>query len=103
MLNRGNHNQLHDYVESRLSEYLDGALPAPERAVVQAHLNECERCAASLASLRWTVGLLKQAPAPALPRSFALPVPAAARAPERRASGWGWGLAFASTLAGIAF
>lgn len=32
-------------VLSSLAAYLDGTLPADERAVVEAHVRECDRCA----------------------------------------------------------
>src|SRR5581483_4859526 len=66
------------FVEERLSDYLDGQLSSEERALVEAHLQKSERARASLESLRWTVNLIKQTPAPALP-PVAPPVPAAAQ------------------------
>ncbi len=63
----------HAWVEERLSAYVDGQLAPNERAQLENHLRDCARCQASLASLKWTISLLKQAPAPALPRSFILP------------------------------
>lgn len=92
MFNRSRPEEIHNYVEERLSDYLDGTLPPKERSELDAHLKQCERCAASLGSLRWTVGLLKQAPGPSLPRSFTLPVPESQRAPAPRpAMSWNWG------------
>jgi anti-sigma factor RsiW len=41
-----------------LSDYLDGALPASERARVAAHLDVCPDCIAYLAQLRTTIGAL---------------------------------------------
>ncbi len=92
----------HDYVEARLSSYLDDQLAENERAQVLEHLQGCERCQASLRSLTWTVTLLKQAPAPALPRQFTLPVPEST--PARAASpGWlKWGLSAATAIAAFA-
>lgn len=83
-------NQIHDmdaWVEERLSDYLDGTLSPQDRAKVEAHLQISERERASLESLRWTVNLLKQTPAPTLPRQFTLPV--TQRAPRAaRQVGW---------------
>jgi len=82
-------NQIYDmdaWVEERLSDYLDGTLSPQERAMVEAHLQTSERESASLESLRWTMNLLKQTPAPTLPRQFTLPVPQ--RAPARSAPKW---------------
>lgn len=90
------------FVEERLSEYLDGTLSDKERAVVEAHLAESERARASLESLRYTVNLLKQTPAPALPRQFTLPV--TVRAPARSTPTWlVWSLRGVAVGAAAAF
>ena len=39
----------------RLSEYLDGELPAPDRAALEAHLETCTDCSALLGELRRVV------------------------------------------------
>ena len=70
-----------DTQRERLSAYLDDQLAPSERAALERHLPTCARCADELAELRRTVALLRAMPTPALPRSFALPVPAAAPAP----------------------
>lgn len=88
----------HTYVEERLSDYIDGQLPDAERAEVRKHLQTCPQCQASLDSLGWTVKLLKQVPAPPLPRQFTLPVPESRPAP---APWLKWGLATASVLAAL--
>lgn len=97
--------QVHDmdaWVEERLSDYLDGALSPQERAMVEAHLQTSESARASLESLRWTVSLIKQTPAPALPRQFTLPV--TPRAPARSAPGWmAWSLRGVAVAATAAF
>jgi|GEM_PF-3551049 hypothetical protein len=97
--------QIHDmdaWVEERLSDYLDGALSAQDRALVEAHLKESARARASLESLRWTVNLLKQTPAPVLPRQFTLPV--TPRAPARAAPAWMvWSLRGVAVAATAAF
>jgi hypothetical protein len=75
-MTRGDEHQHHGEWEAqleRLSAYADGELDAPDRAAVEAHLPTCERCRAALAELRAVRGLLRAMPAPALPRSFALP------------------------------
>jgi hypothetical protein len=84
----------HAWVEERLSAYTDNQLAPLERAQLERHLSNCARCQASLASLKWTLALVKQAPAPALPRSFTLPVPA----PARRAPSFGFGFAGLATV-----
>ena len=87
----------HAWVEERLSAFVDNQLEPSERAQLERHLRGCDQCQISLASLRWTVSLLKQAPAPALPRQFTLPVPAQKTQP-RRASAFGFGLARLATV-----
>ncbi|HEX7588261.1 MAG TPA: zf-HC2 domain-containing protein [Anaerolineae bacterium] len=84
----------HAWVEERLSAFVDDQLAALERAQLQRHLRDCARCQASLASLRWTISLVKQAPAPALPRTFALPVPM----PTQSAPSRGFGFARLATV-----
>jgi anti-sigma factor RsiW len=41
-----------------VSDYLEDALPARERARVEAHLQTCPECTAYLAQLRATIGAL---------------------------------------------
>lgn len=65
---------IHQWVEARLSEYLDKRLAPNELTRLETHLQECDRCRASLESLRQTLSLLKQAPVPAPSRQFILPV-----------------------------
>ncbi len=103
MFNRQNRIQNMDaYVEERLSEYLDGTLSAHEREIVEAYVATNERARASLESLRYTVNLLKQTPAPALPRQFTLPV--TARAPAQGAPAWMvWSLRGVAVAATAAF
>ena len=57
-------------VLARLSDYLDGELPAPERAQVEQHLRGCEACTRFGGELSRTIGALRhhllsaQAPLP---------------------------------------
>lgn len=44
-----------DQFTDRLSDYLDGGLPAPERSAVEAHLAGCAACRATLDDLRRVV------------------------------------------------
>lgn len=76
MFGQNNSARVHQWVEERLSEYVDNRLSPRERVTVEQHLADCAMCRASLESLRWTIALVKQVPAPALPRSFTLPMPA---------------------------
>lgn len=88
-------SELHTWVEERLSDFIDNQLAPAERARVENHLADCAQCRASLESMRWTIALIKQAPAPATNRSFVLPVPA-----RREPSSFAFGFArFATALA----
>lgn len=69
-------SELHTWVEERLSDFIDNQLAPSERARVETHLADCAQCRASIESMRWTIALVKQAPALATNRSFVLPVPA---------------------------
>ncbi len=40
------------HMEARLNEYVDGTLPAGDRAAVEAHLAECAACRTAVAELR---------------------------------------------------
>ena len=103
MFNRKPHiDDMDAWVEERLSDYLDGTLSPQDRATVEAHLKTSERARASLESLRWTVQLLHQTPAPALPRQFTLPVNQ--RVPARSAAPWMvWSLRGVAVAATAAF
>lgn len=96
MADRNGFETEHLWVEERLSAYVDNQLAPLERAQLERHLRDCARCQASLTSLRWAVALLKQAPAPAVPRQFTLPLPAQ----TRRAPAYGFAFArFATVVA----
>lgn len=103
MFNRKNRiENMDSYVEERLSEYLDGTLSAQDRALVEDYLAKSQEARASLESLRYTVDLLKQTPAPALPRQFTLPV--TSRAPAQGAPSWlVWSLRGVAVAATAAF
>ncbi len=46
------------------------SLPTTEQKQIEQHLAECAQCRANAESLRWTIGLLKQAPVPTSSRVF---------------------------------
>jgi anti-sigma factor RsiW len=50
-----------------LMDYLEGVLPADLQAAVDAHVGECSRCAAFVASYRATPRILREASAATLP------------------------------------
>jgi len=60
----------HQFVGVRLSAYVDDEISDRERRRIEAHLAHCEECQAELRALRWTVGLLRQAPPVKAPRLF---------------------------------
>jgi anti-sigma factor RsiW len=47
-----------------VTDYLEGALPAGERARFEAHLAECDGCAGYLEDMRRLVGSLRETPQP---------------------------------------
>lgn len=49
----------HDDVRERLGDYLEGALALRDRALVDAHLDDCECCLHELEDLRTTVRMLR--------------------------------------------
>lgn len=50
-----------------LTEYLEGTLPASERAAIDEHLRGCNGCQTYLDQLRATIDALGSAPVAALP------------------------------------
>jgi Putative zinc-finger len=83
----------------RLSAWLDGELPARERAEVEAHLAECESCAAFVAQLKAVDEAARSLPTEAPDGYFdRLPARVRARIQERRKVGgslpaWAWAAA----------
>ncbi len=68
-----NRAALHRWVQENLSAYIDGELPAPEKARLEGHLDGCAECAYDLETLRQTVALVRALPTQPVPRSFAIP------------------------------
>ena len=82
----------HQWADESLSAYIDGELSPGESARVEKHLQECRACGENLATLRQTVGLLRELPVLPAPRSFAVrPVMVTARR-AAPAPFWGYGL-----------
>jgi len=73
---KSNRQTEHEYVEERLSPYLDGQLLPEERTVVDRHLASCQECQWNLETLRQTVQWMKELPDVPVPRMFTIPVPA---------------------------
>jgi len=78
----------HEYVDERLSAYLDGELTPQERSVVERHLAGCPDCQWNLETLRQTVQWTRELPTLAVPRVFTIPLPAR----PQRAPRWRWSL-----------
>ena len=57
---------------SVLADYLEDALPAAERAAVEAHVGGCARCRAFLVSYRATPRIVRDATAVAVPAELEL-------------------------------
>ncbi|MEJ2746255.1 MAG: zf-HC2 domain-containing protein, partial [bacterium] len=57
-------------VEWLLSDYVDGTLDAPTRAILEEHLHSCQACKSSLRRLERTVRLVKDAPMPQPPEYY---------------------------------
>ena len=73
----------HSRLRGLLSAYIDGEVSESEAGLVEQHLAGCDRCRAELDSLRMTVGLLRELPLLAVPRSFALSEEPASVRPSR--------------------
>jgi anti-sigma factor RsiW len=48
----------HEEIEAKLSDYVEGSLPASEAAAVEEHLRGCAACTEALAALKETVSAL---------------------------------------------
>lgn len=48
----------HEEIEAKLSDYVEGSLPAGEAAAVEAHLRGCATCTEALAAVKETVTAL---------------------------------------------
>ncbi len=66
---RNQTNNMHLDIEL-ISAYIDSEVTPNEAARVEHHLQACRRCNHELASLRWTVNLLREVPPVPVPRSF---------------------------------
>jgi predicted anti-sigma-YlaC factor YlaD len=98
-LQKGTAQTEHEYVDERLSPYLDDQLSPQERSIVEHHLTTCADCQWSLDTLRLTVQWTRELPTVPVPRVFTIPVPAQ---PER-ARRWRWSLpAFQAATALVA-
>lgn len=74
----------HADVKRNLAEYLEGELPIVERAMVDAHLDECGECAREVEEMLQTVRLLRKLPEPEIPPMIAANVMRRIRAGENQ-------------------
>jgi hypothetical protein len=78
------------HVQDHLSAYLDGELPAPERAAVETHLRTCPECSRHLEELRAVDEAARELDVEAPPGYFdSLPARVRARLPAPRRGVWG--------------
>ena len=64
----------HRFASPNLSAYIDGELSERQRRRIERHLQACAACRQELATLRQTIGLLRNMPTRPAPRSFVLPL-----------------------------
>ncbi len=77
----------HADIQKHMADYLEGDLSLDRRALLDAHLDECEACARELAGMRATIALLRSLPDPEIPAGLADNVMRRVRAGEGR---WTW-------------
>ena len=88
----------HSRLRGLLSAYVDGEVSESEAGQVERHLVDCEPCRAELDTLRMTVGLLRDLPELAVPRSFAL---SGELAPIGRSRPVFWAMPLAASTAAV--
>ena len=93
----------HKTIQNLLGAYAVNAVDPDEAAEVEAHLEECARCAAEVTEHRETLALLAPTGSSLRPRPFQelgvdLSVPSIARLPQPRRSVPAWTLAVAAVL-----
>jgi anti-sigma factor RsiW len=88
-----------DQVEVRLSDYLEGALQAPERAAFEAHVKECRECAPLLASVTSVVSELRSIEELAEPPRLVYAILDRTLGPRERVTSW---QAFGKFILGMA-
>jgi anti-sigma factor RsiW len=67
-----------------LMEYLEGTLPADDRAAIEAHVSGCDRCQAFIASYTETPRILRDATLVEMPEDLQTSLLAALRARHRK-------------------
>lgn len=77
-----------DQTEARLSDYLDGLLPAQEAAAFDEHLHACPQCGPFVASIRGLVSNLHEMEEVELPPQFVYKVLDKTLGPRESVTGW---------------
>lgn len=85
--------------EGKLQAYLDGELPADERAVVAAHLGECATCSRGIERLKADATVASDALERLQPPAEVVPLTAPERPRESLIARIGWGRAAAAAIA----
>ncbi len=60
----------HSDVRNHLADYLEGDLELGKRALIDAHLDECEDCSGDLGEMQSTIALLRSMPEPEVPQGL---------------------------------
>lgn len=74
----------HAAIEKHLADYLEGELALDERALVDAHLDECDACSRDVEEMLQTIRLLRTLPEPEIPPMLAANVIRRIRSGENR-------------------
>jgi hypothetical protein len=74
----------HRDVKKHLADYLEGDLALDDRAVIDAHLDQCEECLSEVREMQQTIRLLQMLPEPETPPMIAANVMRRIRAGESR-------------------
>ena len=72
----------HSEVKNHLADYLEGDIDLGDRALVDAHLDDCADCAQEVSEMQQTIGLLRRLPEPEQPPMVAANVMRRIRAGE---------------------
>ena len=79
----------HSDVKNLMADYLEGDLELDQRALFDAHLDECHDCSEEVAGMRGTISLLHSLPEPSLPVDMSRQVMRRIRSGEAYSNWWG--------------
>jgi len=92
----------HDWVQERLSSYMDQEISRTERERVDVHLAQCAACREDLRTLRWTQKLLQETPPVRVPRAFVIREADVTEAKPARRTSW-FAMQWAATVVAALF